>query len=607
VTHIIREIINTENKKNKELVMDLILIGGGGHAKVVYDAAVHSGFAVYGFVDENPKAPLTKHATYLGNLANLLNSAYLFAGDYVFICAIGDNEVRKKIVQDIEAKHPTVIWANIEDDRANVSEYSDIGPGTVVLCNASIQTDTRIGRHCIINTGAVVEHDCEVCDFVHVAPTTALCGGCQVGEGALIGVGAKLIPKVAVHNWATIGAGSVVLETVPDHVTVQNTWKKMPTLELQCPTQPYSPAWLARKPFDMLHIQSLLEPSIKRNQFANNGPAVQELEAYVRKLLGIHDTKALISVSNATAGIHAVVDAWRKPSGYHNIVTQAFSFPASMQGPLQNATLVDVSPFSGGPQIADIPPHPTVLVVTNVFGHLTKIDAYEKFVREEEKGNCKLLFDNAATPWSYFRGSNACNFGNASVISFHHTKPLGFGEGGMIIIDKEDEAMVRRIINFGYDVPRGDEVYMPTGNNYKMSDVSAAFILAHLQTHASRQRLAHCNIYTKFQALLEAHAPQVRYLYHWGAAPPFVSCLPVLFPFPVTLSFFQARKLYVRKYYKPLSGDRKRFPVAWDWYDRIICFPCHEEVTDHDLDRYLQACVDALNFFPLLSSESKSS
>ena len=50
-----------------------------------------------------------------------------------------------------------------------------------------------------------------------------------------------------------------------------------------------------------------------------------------------------------------------------------------------------------------------------------------------------LIFDNAATPFTYYKGKSCCNYGHGSTISFHHTKPLGFGEGGAIIVDKKYE------------------------------------------------------------------------------------------------------------------------------------------------------------------------
>lgn len=581
-------------------MISLVLFGGGGHAKVVYEAAQNAKFQIIGFFDDNPDAPLSKHIPWLNTLTSVLSGdvRLAVADDMRYICAIGDNKLREQIAINMLKLYGNAFsWTTVIDPTAHVAKSASISSGSVILSGATVHADAKIGWHCIVNTGSIVEHDCKVASFVHIAPTAVLCGECYVDSSALIGVGAKIIPKIQIGRDAIVGAGTIVLGDVPHGITAVGLWKKKPVLLL-------TPNWLPRKPIDFQKIEKLLEQSISRNHFANNGPAVQQLETYVRKLLGISNSKALISVSNATAGLHAVIDAWKT----YNVATQVFTFPASKQGPLQNATLVDVSSELGGLDISKIPRDfsPNVLIVTNVFGHLVKINAYEQ---EAKKRGAKLLFDNAATGFSIYQGLNACNFGNASVVSFHHTKPLGFGEGGMIIIDKEDEAMVRRIINFGYDVPKGDEVYLPSGNNYKMSDVSAAFILAHLQDHAKKQRSHHIEMYEKFQEMLQTEFKNYQskpcLLPHYGDDTPFVSCFPVLFPCPVNIAQFNKHKLYVRKYYKPLSEDRKRYEVAWDWYDRIICFPCHEEVNEHDLMRYVNACKDAITS-SLLLLESKT-
>ena len=84
------------------------------------------------------------------------------------------------------------------------------------------------------------------------------------------------------------------------------------------------------------------------------------------------------------------------------------------------------------------------------------------------------MFDNAASPYSFWKGTNSCNLGVASYVSLHHTKPIGFGEGGLIIIDKKYEKYARASINFGL---MDDEPINDRGGNLKMSEVSAAAIL----------------------------------------------------------------------------------------------------------------------------------
>ncbi|MFK1918720.1 DapH/DapD/GlmU-related protein, partial [Bacteroides fragilis] len=81
-----------------------------------------------------------------------------------------------------------------------------------------IQVCAQVGRHCIINTGASVDHECVIEDYVHISPHSTLCGNVSVGEGSWIGAGTTIIPGVKIGKWSVIGAGSVVTKDIPDHV-----------------------------------------------------------------------------------------------------------------------------------------------------------------------------------------------------------------------------------------------------------------------------------------------------------------------------------------------------------------------------------------------------
>ncbi len=83
-----------------------------------------------------------------------------------------------------------------------------------------INVDTKIGKHCIINTAASIDHECVLEDFVHISPNATLSGGVYVGEGTHIGSGAVIVPNIKIGKWATIGAGAVIIRDVPDYATV---------------------------------------------------------------------------------------------------------------------------------------------------------------------------------------------------------------------------------------------------------------------------------------------------------------------------------------------------------------------------------------------------
>jgi sugar O-acyltransferase (sialic acid O-acetyltransferase NeuD family) len=185
-----------------------ILQGGGEHARVVVDCIHAQGGTIVGIFDP----------AYSGELfgvpqLGVYNNA--FAPEACAIVAIGDNALRKKVVARTTHKfsnavHPTVI----------LSPRARIGLGNMLLHGSIIQAQTQIGNHCIINTGAQVDHDCNVGDYVHLAPGSVLCGCVTVGEGAFIGARAVVVPGKKIGVWATVGAGAVVLHDVPDYAVV---------------------------------------------------------------------------------------------------------------------------------------------------------------------------------------------------------------------------------------------------------------------------------------------------------------------------------------------------------------------------------------------------
>jgi acetyltransferase EpsM len=85
---------------------------------------------------------------------------------------------------------------------------------------AILQADVQIGVHCIINTGASVDHDCVIDDYVHISPHTTLCGNVTVGEGSHIGAGATIIQGIKIGRWVTVGAGTVIIRDVPDYAVI---------------------------------------------------------------------------------------------------------------------------------------------------------------------------------------------------------------------------------------------------------------------------------------------------------------------------------------------------------------------------------------------------
>lgn len=189
----------------------LIVIGSGGHAKVIVHTAKAAGHKVAGLLDERVEShgALVEGAPVLGAMSEHRRGAPTVVG-------IGNNSARQRVVAELTAAD----WATIVHPSAVIAEGTPIGHGTVVFALAIVQPGASIGRHVIINSGAIVEHDCTVGDFAQIASGAVLAGGVTLGRSSMIGVGATILPGRRVGDGATVGAGAVVTRDVPDNTTV---------------------------------------------------------------------------------------------------------------------------------------------------------------------------------------------------------------------------------------------------------------------------------------------------------------------------------------------------------------------------------------------------
>ena len=180
----------------------MYLYGASGHAKVIVDILNASGESVDGLFDDDR------------SLEVLLNYPVSSPENVKspLIISIGDNKIRKRIANSLYVNFGTAIHPS-----AIISQGTIIGEGSVVMQGGIIQSCVTIGRHCIINTGSSIDHDCQIGDFVHISPRAVLCGNIMIDEGSWIGAGAVIIPNVRIGKWCVIGAGSVVTKNIPDY------------------------------------------------------------------------------------------------------------------------------------------------------------------------------------------------------------------------------------------------------------------------------------------------------------------------------------------------------------------------------------------------------
>lgn len=196
----------------------LILLGGGGHALVVAEAAAMAGYPLAGFLDDDDAAPLSRSSPSCQHLDPLSElEAYAERG---CIIAIGDLRTRRALIARLG---PGANLVTIIHPSAVVSPSATIGRGVYVGPTAVVHTRAEIGDHAIINTGAIVEHECRVGENAHIAPGSAVGGRAVIGADSLVGLGSRVLPGLTIGRSCVIGAGATVIRPVVDHARVAGT------------------------------------------------------------------------------------------------------------------------------------------------------------------------------------------------------------------------------------------------------------------------------------------------------------------------------------------------------------------------------------------------
>jgi sugar O-acyltransferase (sialic acid O-acetyltransferase NeuD family) len=200
--------------------MQILILGAGGHAKVVADIVRLQGHEVAGFLDDNEEliGRIVSGVTVLDRI-----TAYQKYPFDKLIFGIGNNRIRQKIHTQIFSDIADKQWFTAIHPRSIVADSVTINVGTVVMAGAVINADTVIQQHVIVNTGATIDHDNIVQSYAHIAPGVNLAGGVRIETGALIGIGSCVIPLRTIGAWATVGAGATVIHDVPQEQTVIGT------------------------------------------------------------------------------------------------------------------------------------------------------------------------------------------------------------------------------------------------------------------------------------------------------------------------------------------------------------------------------------------------
>jgi sugar O-acyltransferase (sialic acid O-acetyltransferase NeuD family) len=188
----------------------LVIIGAGGHGKVIADNALKNGYTDICFVDDRAAGSCMDFPI-AGTCADLFD---MNDGKTDFIIGIGNNAVRKKIAEAYDLH-----WVTLIHPSAQVAVNVTIGKGTAIMAGAVINACTTVGEHCIINTRAVIEHDNIIENYAHISPNAALGGTVHLGECSWIGIGAAVINNIDICENCIVGAGDVVIKNIKESGT----------------------------------------------------------------------------------------------------------------------------------------------------------------------------------------------------------------------------------------------------------------------------------------------------------------------------------------------------------------------------------------------------
>lgn len=190
-----------------------ILIGAGGHSKVVLDILMKENKKVLGFIDDN-RTGIFEGFPILGQLKDVQEIMEKKQNAKIIVC-IGDNLIREKIVKSLEGYN--VKFGQAVHPSAQIATKALIGNGTVIMANAVINHSANIGSHVIINTGATVDHDCLIEDYVHISPGVHLAGNVLVKKNTHVGIGSNVIQNITIGAYSQVGAGAAVIDNIMDY------------------------------------------------------------------------------------------------------------------------------------------------------------------------------------------------------------------------------------------------------------------------------------------------------------------------------------------------------------------------------------------------------
>jgi len=192
----------------------IVIIGGGGFGREVFNLINKDLFEIIGFIDNVIKGDTVLPLPIIGddNLIPILNEKGI--ADHACV-TIGNLQKRKSISEATILSG--LLLPNILYTSSTIITSIPLGFGVVIYPNVVVMNDCNIGRGVLLNAGVTLGHDVIVGDYSSVNPGAHIAGKVRIGQEVLIGIGAVIKENVTIGNRVIIGAGSVVLNDIPDN------------------------------------------------------------------------------------------------------------------------------------------------------------------------------------------------------------------------------------------------------------------------------------------------------------------------------------------------------------------------------------------------------
>lgn len=202
--------------KNKPV----ILLGAGGHAKVLLDILLEQNVEILGIVEKEGTDKLTDlcGVHVIGNDSDILRYSSAEIELVNGIGSVGSTALRQKIYEYFNRQGYR--FRQVIHPNAIISQRADLGEGVQIMAGAVVNIGTRVGEDTLINTNVSVDHDCLIGAHVHIAPGATLSGGVTVSDGSHIGTGASVVQGIEIGANVIVGAGAVVVNNVAAGRTV---------------------------------------------------------------------------------------------------------------------------------------------------------------------------------------------------------------------------------------------------------------------------------------------------------------------------------------------------------------------------------------------------